>query len=443
MKDKLSQYVKWVKGKNVDALKPRPDGSESGSDYYTSNNANIRIKQLKTMIAALLAIGFIVGGIVLFIRNKSVVRNTVKEQDTVLKVELADKNLDPEKHWRNYFEERQDNYAKSIERRLDELSKEQRLVLKKANELIERELAENKEKLSMAQQELASASLDLKRVAKNKKNTVHVPQYQNVELGVQDFDQDVAYDIPKSAKNYIPEGIYFTGHLLGGISVSTGLNTPDENATPVVIQLMDRFDAKRNRTSNISSLNKLKLGNCRIIGSSYGDLSSERAIIRLEKMICEEDGFYITSKIAGQIFGPDGLNGIKGTVISTATKHIKNAAIGGLISGVTSASKGQDGGVMNIAGITTTPKKGARHLLREGAMQGVSNAGEKIADYYLRQAEAMSPTLTVPSGVRVNTRITKGFFVGEVSTHRKIRKDRLSNKHAVKSEQNNRSEYME
>ena len=163
------------------------------------------------------------------------------------------------------------------------------------------------------------------------------------------------------------------------------------------------------------------------MGSSYGDLSSERAIIRLEKLICEQDGTYITSKVAGQIFSSDGLNGIKGTVIATNAKHIKNAAIGGLISGISSSAKGQDGSSMSASGIISTKTKGAKNLLSDGALTGASNAGDKIADYYLRQAESMSPVLTVPSGVRVNAQITKGFFVGEVSTHGKIKTARAVN----------------
>ena len=100
------------------------------------------------------------------------------------------------------------------------------------------------------------------------------------------------------------------------------------------------------------------------MGSAYGDLSSERAIIRLEKMICEQSGVYITSKIAGQIFGSDGLNGVKGTVVATSSKHIKNAAIGGLISGVAGAAKGQDGFTISGAGLIQTKKKGAKSLAK-------------------------------------------------------------------------------
>lgn len=322
------------------------------------------------------------------------------------------------------------------------LSEEQAEVINKTNQRIEQELASTKEKLDMAQRELASASLDLQRAARNEQTAGTTEINTEAELAVQEFEREVEFDKPKTAASYIPEGTYFTGHLLGGIAVSTGLNTPDENATPVAIKLMGRFDAHSRLTTNLSSLNTLDLSNCRIMGSSYGDLSSERAIVRLEKMICEKDGVYITSKIAGQIFGSDGLNGIKGTVVSTSSKHIKNAAIGGLISGMAGAAKGQDGSIISGAGLIQTKQKGAKNLLGEGVMQGTSNAGDKIADYYLRQAEAMSPILTVPSGVRINAQITKGFFVGEISTHRKINAARKANTNSP-SKPDIKSEYLE
>ena len=76
---------------------------------------------------------------------------------------------------------------------------------------------------------------------------------------------------------------------------------------------------------------------------------------------------------------------------------------------------------MSGSGIITSPQKSVGDLLTSGAQQGATSAAEKVADYYLRQAEAMSPVLTVPSGVRVNAQITQGFFVGEVSTHKRIK----------------------
>lgn len=440
MKDKLIKGFKWVLRLPSASLKENPGAI---------NNINIRLKQLKILLAGVITTGLIIGSSALFIKSKAASRSKQVVEKPTLTVELADKNLDPEKHWRNYFEYRQTQMAKDLEKRMQELSEGQLEMINKTNERIEQELATTKEKLAMAQKELTSSRLDLEKATRKEQIDHGANIYLEAELGEQDFEHEVELDKPKSAKNYIPEGTYFTGHLLGGIAVSTGLDTPDENATPVAIKLMAKFDTHGRLTTNLSPLNNMDLQNCRIMGSSYGDLSSERAIVRLEKMVCEQDGVYITSKIAGQIFGPDGLNGVKGTIVSTSSKHIKNAAIGGLISGISSAAKGQEGASISGAGLITTKKKGAKNLLGEGTLQGTSNAGEKIADYYLRQAEAMSPILTVPSGVRINAQITKGFFVGEVSTHRKIKADRATTAAATNRinssdiKPDTKSEYME
>ena len=438
MKEKLTKGFKWVLGASP---------TSNNEQQAEVNNKTIRLKQLKILLVVILLAFLIIGTAVLFIKSKAATKSKKVEEKPTLTVELADKNLDPEKHWRNYFEERQMQMAKDFEKRLQELSEAQAEMINKTNERIEQELNDTKEKLAIAQKELTSAGLELKNVVRGEQIDKDAKVYLNTELAEQAFESEVELDRPKSAKNYIPEGTYFTGHLLGGIAVSTALNTPDENATPVALKLTARFDSKGKQTTNLSPLNELDLQNCRIMGSAYGDLSSERAIVRLEKMVCAQDGVYITSKIAGQIFGPDGLNGVKGTIVSTSSKHIKNAAIGGLISGISSSAKGQEGAAISGMGLIQTKKKGAKNLLGEGALQGTSNAGEKIADYYLRQAEAMSPILTVPSGVRINAQITKGFFVGEVSTHRKInaaRKGNSGNKtNSSDINLDSKSEYME
>jgi hypothetical protein len=267
--------------------------------------------------------------------------------------------------------------------------------------------------MELANRQLVDAGLQLKAVADQESNKLNLEStHSESVLTSQEFNSDISFDEPKPAEDYVPEGTYFTGYLLGGIVVSTALNTPDENATPVTIRLTQR--------GNLSKLNSTDISKCVITGSAYGDLSSERAVVRLEKLVCENDGMYITSNIAGQLYGADGYNGIKGTVVSTSSKHIKNAAIGGLIGGIAGAAKGQDGASLTGLGLISTKKKGMGDVLGQGASVGASNAGDKIADYYLRQAEAMSPVLTVPSGVRVNAQIIKGFWMGETTTHKRI-----------------------
>jgi len=334
------------------------------------------------------------------------------EEEINLKIELADKALDTERHWREHFEAQRAQDRRILEDALKEIKQSQEDIVLKTNARLEDELRTTQAQLNLAKQELASASLDLKRAAQDK-NKQADSLFEESALGVQEFGGNIIFDKPKSAENYIPEGTFFTGHLLGGISVSTALNTPDENATPVTIQLKAKGNLHKNTKLNISK--------CRIMGSSYGDLSSERAIIRLEKMICEKNGIFTTTNIVGQVYGPDGYNGVKGKVIATSTKHLKNAMIGGIISGFSGSAKGSESMIVSSGGLVSTKKQGVKDMFAKGALQGAGNAGDKLADYYLRQAEAMSPVLMVPPGIKVEAQITKGFYMGEVGTHKRVK----------------------
>ena len=141
------------------------------------------------------------------------------------------------------------------------------------------------------------------------------------------------FDRPKSARNFIPEGVYVKGVLLGGIVVSTSMGSSAE-PVPVVIRVTNSGNLPKNFNVDLSK--------CKIIGSSYGDLSSERAIIRAETLTCndEEAELIYTTKVAGLIYGDDGMNGIKGRVVQTSNKHLKNAIVGGMISGFAGSAKG-------------------------------------------------------------------------------------------------------
>jgi len=333
-------------------------------------------------------------------------------------IELADKALDTEVFWRNYFEEdmsKQKDVTKDLIAGLRE-SQEQMLLNVKTSlaetvDQVQQLNNQQRAQFEMTTRQL-SESIEAQRLLSEADST-NVNPVLVEEMG---FENEVEFDEPKSVEDYIPEGTYFSGYLLGGVVVSTALNTPDENATPIIIRLKGR--------GNLDKENQLDISECRMTGSAYGDLSSERAVIRLEKMICKESGVYITSDIAGIVYGADGFNGVKGSIVSTSTKHLKNAAIGGLLSGLSSASGGKEGISLGAGGIASSKSKGMGDLLRSGGMSGVSNFGDKLADYYLRQAEAMSPVLTIPAGAKVNTQITKGFFVGERGMKRKIKKDR-------------------
>ena len=243
------------------------------------------------------------------------------------------------------------------------------------------------------------------------------PLLEESRITVNHMDRGEVFDRPKSSRSFIPETAYVKGVLLGGIAVSTSIGSSGE-PVPVIIRITERGNLPKNFNIDLTQ--------CQIMGSSYGDLSSERAVVRAEVLSCKDSAkeLIYTTKIAGLIYGDDGMNGIKGRVVQTSGKHLKNAMIGGMISGFASSAKGQDQMIISSFGTASTKKKGMGDMLQEGGFAGASNAAEKIADYYIKQAESMSPVLLVSGGTKVDIVFTKGVYLGALDVQEKLEKSR-------------------
>lgn len=407
-------------------LEENEENIQNNPKEQTSNDA-VKQKQNRLMFSILAGVLVLLVILIKITGNRQKVQKIEQtEEEEKVKVELASESIDGNKLWQNLFEDQLREKAEKLEERLriaaeEAAEKEQRLQEERKKEIEKLEV-----QLKYAEQELKSAALELRRVSdmqEERKYQETAEAKSQGELKVTNLASEIEWDKPKSIRNYIPETSYVSGYLLGGMVVSTALNTPDENATPVVIRLSSRGNLPKNINVDIS--------NCRILGSSYGDLSSERVIVRVEKLVCidRKTELVTTSDIVGTIHGDDGMNGIKGTVVATSNRHIKNAFLGGIISGLASSSKGQEAMTLTSLGAVGTKRKDFKQLASEGALTGVSNAGEKIADYYLRLAEQMSPVLTVPSGVKVDVVFTKGFYLGELGVNKKIARLRNANKY--------------
>jgi len=342
-----------------------------------------------------------------------------------LKLEIASQALDSEKMWRNYFEDKLlENNVKSasklqlIENSINEQAVAQTTQLKTELEKLKAQLQYLTDEQAISKQEINNAKAKLTTEV-SAKNSDYILEETNIT--VNNMQRAEIFDRPKSMRSFIPETAYVKGVLLGGIAVSTSMGSSAE-PVPVIIRITDRGNLPQNFN--------IDLTHCQIMGSSYGDLSSERAIVRAEILSCKDDvnELIYTTRIAGIIFGDDGMNGIKGKVVQTSGKHLKNAIIGGMVSGFAQSAKGQDQLLITSAGAVDRQKKGMGDLVKEGGFSGASNAAEKIADYYIKQAEAMSPVLLVSGGVRVDVVFTKGVYLGAVDIQEKLEQSRLMEK---------------
>jgi hypothetical protein len=63
-------------------------------------------------------------------------------------------------------------------------------------------------------------------------------------------------------------------------------------------------------------------------------------------------------------------------------------------------------------------------MAQEGILGGSSSAAEKLADYYIKQAENISPVILVPGGTKVDVVFTKSVEVGASDVAEAIKDER-------------------
>ncbi len=342
-----------------------------------------------------------------------------------LKIEVASKSLDPEKMWRNHFEDKLLENESKVKEQLLLIDES---LLKKEQEIESRTRADlevMRQQLEFAKQELQEAAHELKLMREQQLMDRQNNRDRNSDKDLFDqgiitsrlIDNELEIARPKSRRYFIPETAYVSGVLLGGISVSTGAFAASE-PTPVIIRVAGRGNLPKNFDVDLKT--------CRILGSSYGDLPSERAIIRAEVMSCtdQKSEEIITTKIAGIAFGDDGVNGIKGRVVQTSGKQLQHAFLGSVLSGFAGAAKSGEQFSITGAGAINTKQSPFGDRLKDSTLTGFGSAGEKLADYYLKQAENMSPVLQIPAGSRVDVVFTKGVYLGSMDVARSIERER-------------------
>jgi hypothetical protein len=388
--------------KNIEEIKNIIAQKVRSINQFFTNTETIESKDKvgsKKLINVIL-VAFILFGsfiVMLFIirdnPSKTVLNEVVlDDHETIELAESTDKTM----KWHNFLEEK-------IETEEGE-RKEEIKHLKDSIEAIEAEKQKGaSSEFSLINARLTLATKQIEELKNENKNILDdleilikkdLEQEAPIELGLTSIAEHVATRAPVSSYNYLPATSYVSGNLLGGIAVSTSVNSASE-PIPVVIKLTDK--------GNLPADFAVDIKQCRLLASCYGDISSERVIIRAEELICENkaEGLLISTKVAGVIYGDDGANGIRGTVVSMSEKHLKNAALGGLLSGLSSTAGGRQGVNLTAFGGISTKSKGAKEVLGEGLLGGASTAAEKLADYHIKLAENISPVILVPGGTKV------------------------------------------
>lgn len=209
----------------------------------------------------------------------------------------------------------------------------------------------------------------------------------------------------RALKSYIPTGTYLPVVLLGGLDAPINNENAGASPYPVLMQVTDMAQLPNSFRKNFRK--------CFIVGTGYGELSSERVIIRTEQLSCvDTEGRALDIGIKGWLSGDDGKPGLRGTVVSKQGAVLKNALITGLMS-----SFGQ--GLQAAANVSTTTGLGAVTTVSAGkqmqaaAGAGVGGAFDRMAQYYMKLADKLFPVVEVEAGRRGQVVLLKGFQIGD------------------------------
>ena len=201
--------------------------------------------------------------------------------------------------------------------------------------------------------------------------------------------------------NWIPSGSFAPGVLLSGLDAPTA-TAAARNPHPVLIHLAE--------PARLPGLRRMDIARCHVTGAGYGQLSSERAYVRLERMACVlRSGDVIDTGIKGYVAGEDGKTGIRGRLVSKQGKMLSRGILAGFASGFGGAVESANSTAGVIAGGTfTVSSRSSRDLVRTGVGGGAGEAGRLLAEYYLKLAEEVFPVIEIDAGRRVDVIITEG-----------------------------------
>lgn len=208
-------------------------------------------------------------------------------------------------------------------------------------------------------------------------------------------------NLVKHVNSAIPPGTTVRAVLVSSVDAPCGAYSSSD-PQPVKLRIID--------DGHLPKKVRAKLKGGIVIASAYGDLSSERLYIRMERLTqVKPTGDFIETAVTGFITGEDGKYGVRGTVVDKSAKLVGNAALSGILSGVNNYFQAYasskwgcfscpPGGYQNCGDNNCSTKDLAYGLGAQGGISGMDNAFNTLTDYYIKRAEFIKPVLQVNAG---------------------------------------------
>lgn len=202
------------------------------------------------------------------------------------------------------------------------------------------------------------------------------------------------------ASSYVVSGTRIRGVLLGGIDAHTEVYGNNETRVVTIRMIEDGV---------MPNGFKAPLKNCVLLASAWGNASSERVVMRGERLSCiSPEGQVFEKDIVGIVYGPDGREDVRGRIVYPEGKLVQRAFIAGSLSGLGSGVS-ENFVTKSISPLGATTTVNAGEMLGYSFAQGANKGLDKLADYNIKRAEKLQPIAQVAAGVIVDVVIQKGF----------------------------------
>lgn len=211
------------------------------------------------------------------------------------------------------------------------------------------------------------------------------------------------------AKNYLPPNSIATARVIVGADAATNVRSQSD---PIPVVLRITSDAR-----SVAQQNKLlttKVVGCLVNGAAYGDLSSEKVFVKLQKMTCDDGrGGVSVSEVKGFVAFA-GKAGVRGRVVSREGSFVLKAFLAGLVGGIGKLGE-------NVANSSlyspTISSNGNRPPIDLGSIAagaggaGIGDAGDRVSKYLIERAEQYQPVVEMPTGIDVEVVFLDGSYV--------------------------------
>jgi conjugal transfer pilus assembly protein TraB len=208
------------------------------------------------------------------------------------------------------------------------------------------------------------------------------------------------------ASAFVPAGTFIPGMLMTGLDAPCGARA-QSGPHPVLIRLQE--------LSFLPNEVRQDWKGCFVLGEGYGELSSERAYIRLVNLSCvnKKDESVLDMPIKGYVADQDSKNGLRGEVVSKQGVFVARTLMAAFVEGVAEGfSQSQQTIVTTDSGtVSSNEIDNFGDGFRTGFASGASDAAKKLSDFYMDLAEDIFPIIEIGSQRHMTLILTEGIDI--------------------------------